>query len=97
MSHQDQLQQRHGYQFQRGHVAINHILPNPGTGAPSSTPQEVLFIVTDGVEDDNTGSCSQPLSGTRCQAPFDTTWCTTVKGRSIRIAVLYTAYLPLTE
>ena len=57
----------------------------------------MLFIVTDGVEDDNTGSCSQPLSGTRCQAPFDTTWCTTVKDRWIRIAVLYTAYLPLTS
>jgi Flp pilus assembly protein TadG len=72
------------------------IMPNPGTGASTSTPQEVLFIVSDGVEDNNTGTCSQPLSGTRCQAPFDTTWCTTVKGRSIRIAVLYTAYLPLT-
>jgi hypothetical protein len=72
-------------------------IPNPGTGASTSTPQEVLFIVSDGVEDDNTGSCSQPLDGTRCQAPFDTTWCTTVKARSIRIAVLYTAYLPLTS
>jgi Flp pilus assembly protein TadG len=71
-------------------------LPNPGTGASTSTPQEVLFIVSDGVEDDNTGTCSQPLSGTRCQAPFDTTWCTTVKNRGIRIAVLYTSYLPLT-
>jgi len=74
---------------------INNIMPTPGTGASSSTPQQVLFIVSDGVEDDNTGSCSEPLDGTRCQAPFDTTWCTTVKNRGTRIAVLYTAYLPL--
>ncbi len=75
--------------------AINTIMPTPGTGASNSTPQKILFLVSDGVEDDNTGSCSQPLSGTRCQAPFDTTWCTTVKNRGIRIAVLYTTYLPL--
>jgi Flp pilus assembly protein TadG len=74
---------------------INTIMPTPGTGTSSSTPQEVLFLVSDGVEDDNTGVCSQTLSGTRCQAPFDTTWCTTVKARGIRIAVLYTTYLPL--
>jgi len=75
---------------------INGIMPNPGTGASNSTPEEVLFIVSDGVEDDNTGICSEPLDGSRCQAPFDTTWCTTVKNRGIRIAVLYTQYLPLT-
>jgi hypothetical protein len=74
---------------------ISGAMPNPGTGASTSTPQEVLFLVSDGVEDDNTGVCSEALSGSRCQAPFDTTWCTTVKNRGIRIAVLYTAYLPL--
>jgi len=31
----------------------------------------------------------------RCQQPFDDTWCTTVKNRGIRIAVLYTEYLQL--
>jgi len=74
---------------------INGVMPTPGTGTSSSQPQEVLFLVTDGVEDDNTGSCSETLDGSRCQAPFDTTWCTTVKNRGIRIAVLYTQYLPL--
>jgi len=74
---------------------ISGTMPNPGTGASTSTPQEVLFLVSDGVEDDNTGVCSEALSGSRCQAPFDTTWCTTIKNRGIRIAVLYTAYLPL--
>jgi hypothetical protein len=59
--------------------------------------------VTDGVEDKAASSksaCSQtttsmPSTGYRCQQPFDTTWCTTVKNRGIRIAVLYTEYLQL--
>jgi hypothetical protein len=55
----------------------------------------VLFLVTDGVDDEVSASCSQPLNGTRCQQPFNTTMCTTVKNRGTRIAVLYTAYLPL--
>jgi Flp pilus assembly protein TadG len=81
--------------FSSAMSGINTIMPAPGTGTSSSTPQEVLFLVSDGVEDDNTGTCSQTLDGTRCQAPFDTTWCTTVQARGIRIAVLYTTYLPL--
>jgi Flp pilus assembly protein TadG len=74
---------------------IDGIMPNPGTGLAGSSPQEVLFLVTDGVEDKVYASCSEPKSGTRCQQPFDTTWCTTIKNRGIFIAVLYTEYLPL--
>jgi Flp pilus assembly protein TadG len=82
--------------FESAMSAINNIMPTPGSGTSGSSPQEVLFLVTDGVDDEiNSSSCSQPLDGTRCQQPFNTTWCTTVKNRGIRIAVLYTEYLPL--
>jgi Flp pilus assembly protein TadG len=81
--------------FESAMSAINTIMPAPGTGTPASTPQEVLFIVSDGVDDEVASSCSQSLDGNRCQQPFDTTWCTTIKNRGIQIAVLYTAYLPL--
>ena len=74
---------------------MDGIMPNPGTGSANSTPQEVLFIVSDGVDDKISASCSETLDGTRCQQPFGTTWCTTEKNRGIRIAVLYTEYLPL--
>jgi Flp pilus assembly protein TadG len=74
---------------------MNTIMQTPGTGAANSTPQEVLFLVTDGVEDKVDATCSEPLSGTRCQQPFDTVWCTTMKNRGVLIAVLYTEYLPL--
>jgi Flp pilus assembly protein TadG len=83
--------------FETAMSAINSIMPTPGSGTAGNSPQDVLFLVTDGVDDEvNSTSCSQPLdSGTRCQQPFNTKWCTTVKNNNIRIAVLYTEYLPL--
>ncbi len=81
--------------FETAMSAVNTIMPNPGTGTSGSTPEEVLFLVTDGVDDETSATCSQTLDGNRCQQPFNTAWCTTVKNRGIRIAVLYTEYLPL--
>jgi hypothetical protein len=82
--------------FETAMTAINNIMPDPGTGTSGTTPQEVLFLVTDGVDDEvNSTSCSQTLDGSRCQQPFNTSMCTTIKNRGIRIAVLYTEYLPL--
>jgi Flp pilus assembly protein TadG len=92
-------------QFESALQNLNTIMPNPGGGTNNTgdTPQEVVFLVTDGVDDEIVSSpsaCSQTTvsmgSGQyRCQQPFDTTWCTTVKNRGIRIAVLYTEYLQL--
>ncbi len=82
--------------FESAMSTIDNDMPAPGTGFSGSKPQEVLFIVSDGVDDETSTTCSQPLVDTnRCQQPFDTTWCTTVKNRGILIAVLYTVYLPL--
>jgi Flp pilus assembly protein TadG len=69
---------------------INSIMPNPGNGTSQAgdTPQEVLFFVTDGVEDES-------VAGSRVQSLMDPSYCTAIKNRGIRIAVLYTAYLPL--
>jgi len=68
---------------------LNTVMPAPGNGtnATGDTPQEVLFLVTDGVDDTNVG-------GTRSYA-INTANCTTIKNRGIRIAVLYTTYYPL--
>jgi Flp pilus assembly protein TadG len=68
----------------------NTLMPNPGSGTnvAGDTPQEVLFFVTDGVED-------ELVNGSRKQSLMDPAWCTTIKNRGIRIAVLYTEYLPL--
>jgi Flp pilus assembly protein TadG len=74
--------------FESAMSGINTTMPNPGSGMAGSTPEEVLFIVSDGVDDSN-------VSGSRNQALFNTSMCTTIKNRGIRIAVLYTTYLPL--
>jgi Flp pilus assembly protein TadG len=80
--------------------SLNKIMPTPGNGTnvAGDTPQEVIFLVTDGVEDVNistdvyTSTCDQTLSGKRCQQPLDPAICTTIKKKNIRIAVLYTEY-----
>jgi Flp pilus assembly protein TadG len=83
-------------------VNNNGVMPAPGTGLAGNQPQEVLFIVTDGVDDANSTtlpkSCSESLEGgNRCMEPMSTAWCTSIKNRGIRIALLYTVYLPMTS
>ncbi|TCM14959.1 putative Flp pilus-assembly TadE/G-like protein [Novosphingobium sp. PhB165] len=71
-------------------TAMNAIIPTAGTGATGSTPQKILFIVTDGMLD-------QPDGGGRYFGPLrtsDLTQCTAIKAKGIKIAVLYTQYLP---
>jgi len=76
--------------FTNAFQSITTTMPTPGGGTNVSgdTPQEVLFLVTDGVMDENQG-------GARIQSVIDTSKCTTIKNKGIRIAVLYTTYLPL--
>jgi hypothetical protein len=71
-------------------TSINGAMPDPGSGTSMAgdKPQEVLFFVTDGVEDETSG-------GARVQSLMDPGWCAKIKARGIRIAVLYTEYLPL--
>jgi Flp pilus assembly protein TadG len=80
-----------------GDINKTMVTPGNGTNQTGDTPQEVLFFVTDGVEDEATSTCSQPLTNGRCQAPINTALCTTIKNRGIKIAVLYTQYLPVTS
>jgi Flp pilus assembly protein TadG len=82
--------------------SLNSVMPNPGLGSNSTgdTPQEVVFLVTDGVEDkivSGASACPNAslASNNRCQQPLDTTMCTTLKNRGIKIAILYTEYLQL--
>jgi hypothetical protein len=84
---------------------MNSIISNPGDGSKSSSPQKILFFVSDGVADAANISCSQPTSAgqdpqtktnyTRCQEPINVSLCKTMKDRGIKIAVLYTTYLAL--
>jgi len=93
--------------------SMNTTLPVPGNGtnAKGDTPQEVLFLVTDGVIDQNVSSSPAlakqygSYTSSRQQSTVNplnsggsepnTDWCTTMKNRGVRIAVLYTTYYPL--
>ena len=77
-------------------------IPNPGKGTnqPGDTPQEVLFIVTDGVEDEQSGGTRleqaiNDLGNSAYGNSSGTNWCTTIKNRGVKIAILYTDYLPV--
>jgi len=78
-------------------TAINQLIATPGDGSTSGAPQKVLMLVADGVTDANYPStCTRPTaSGGRCQEPLNPAVCEAIKARGIRIAVLYTTYLPL--
>ena len=71
---------------------MNTVIPANGSGMTAASPQEVLFMVTDGLQD----SYNCGYSGCRELSPMDTTSCTALKARGVRIAVLYTTYLVLT-
>ncbi|HXL70335.1 MAG TPA: pilus assembly protein TadG-related protein [Rhizomicrobium sp.] len=108
--------------FQTALKSTNTAMPNPGSGTNNvgDTPQEILFIVTDGVDDAQIASPASPPSATaasygnlssggspwRLQATINPQnnggsevltpdYCAKIKGRGIRIAILYTEYLPI--
>jgi Flp pilus assembly protein TadG len=75
-----------------GAMAYSAVIPNPGQGTNKAgdSPQEVLMIVTDGVIDEMVGN-TRTITTIGNQAD----WCTPLKSRGIRIAVLYTTYNPI--
>lgn len=80
-------------------TSMNTTIPTPGDGS-SSSPQKWLFFISDGVADYYyPSSCSQTVisSSGRCQEPLTTTICDTIKARGVKIAVLYTTYLAITN
>ncbi len=66
---------------------MNKVMGTPGTGINNGTPQAVMFLVTDGMRDELRSDGNPEIA-------IDTVPCSTIKARGIRIAVLYTEYLP---
>lgn len=69
-----------------------------GSGTSRSDPQKIVYFVTDGVADSLKqgaacgGSWYQDKG--RCLEPIDTKYCKALKDRNIKIAILYTTYIP---
>lgn len=82
--------------FDSALTEINKLIDKPGTGDSSTDRQKVLFFVSDGVGDSyKPSTCTKKTTGSRCQEPIDVSFCKPIKDRGIRIAILYTTYLPL--
>jgi hypothetical protein len=68
----------------------------PGNGTSTASREKVVFFVADGVGDSyKPKGCTKKLLGNRCQEPIDVKYCKAIKDRGIKMAVLYTTYLPL--
>ncbi|WP_051124626.1 TadE/TadG family type IV pilus assembly protein [Sphingomonas sp. PAMC 26605] len=68
-------------------TAMNNIIPTAGSGAKDATPQKILFLVTDGMVD-------QPSRYFGPLRSNEQSVCTSIKAKGIKIAILYTKYLP---
>lgn len=80
--------------------AIKDRIGTGGSGYSASDRQKVLFFVSDGVADYKTTSCTRSTpekQSTRCQEPLQTSYCTAIKQKGVKIAVLYTTYLELPD
>ena len=78
---------------------MNSIMGKQGGGYLASDPEKVLFFVTDGVADYRSQyACTRALfKGFRCMEPINPSYCDAIKAKGIRIAILYTEYLPLPD
>jgi len=87
--------------------AMQSALPsNPGNGTnnPGDTPQQILFIITDGISDEQSSLVGAPNSTQtggdnedRTRSPmvqYHLNQCNAIKAAGTRIAILYTQYLP---
>jgi hypothetical protein len=82
--------------FDRAFTQIADKMGSAGTGLTASSPEKILFFVSDGVGDSyKPTDCTKKLTGGRCQEPIDIQYCNSLKSKGYRIAVLYTTYLPL--
>jgi Flp pilus assembly protein TadG len=82
--------------FDSALTQLNSKVPAGGSGTSTADTQKIIFFVSDGVGDSYKAStCTKKTTGSRCQEPIDVSFCKAAKDRGIKIAVLYTTYLPL--
>lgn len=82
--------------FDRAFTQIGNKMGPAGSGLTASSPEKILFFVSDGVGDSyKPTDCTKKLTGGRCQEPIDVKYCTALKDKGYKIAILYTTYLPL--
>ncbi len=73
--------------FDNAMASLTSVTPTSGNGATQATSQQFLFIVSDGLVDQNTGS--------RVMSPINPASCAALKAKGVTILTLYTQYIPL--
>lgn len=76
-------------------ASMKTVVGKVGTGASATDRQKVVFLVSDGMTDANKADCSGSAKGTRCMEPIDVDTCQDLKDKGIKLAVVYTTYIPL--
>ncbi len=72
---------------------IAKVIGPAGTGATSTSPEKIVFFVSDGVNDSyKPVGCTKKLTGGRCQEPINPDACQALKDQGYKVAVLYTTY-----
>ncbi len=100
-----------GTHFENAFSSMNSIISNVGTGVSSSSPLPYIFLVTDGSQDYQTqwggnwssqnwtANSSVPYQNSATTIPPNTVtttdYCTKMKNRGIKIAVLYIPYMTI--
>jgi Flp pilus assembly protein TadG len=84
-----------GTSFTNAFAGIKKIIGTAGNGVSSSSPLSYIFLVTDGVEDDQSYSGNGNWSDSQTITNLDTSQCTKLKNEGITIAILYIPYQPI--
>lgn len=71
------------------------IVGNGGDGTSLASPQKLVIIATDGVNDPTRAWVSQTSLRPQVKV-FDTSFCTTLKNKGITVAIINTPYYPMT-
>ena len=84
-----------GTHFENALPELNSVITNVGTGLTASSPLPFVFMVTDGSQDSQYQISNGSWYGSNSATTLDTSNCTTLKNRGIKIAILYTPYVAI--
>lgn len=81
--------------FLEGISSVVAKLGTAGNGTSASSPMKLLIVATDGVQDPGRFWVSQ-TSYRQDVAPFNMSFCNTLKSKNVKVGILHTPYIPMT-
>ena len=84
-----------GNAVQQPDIELHQRVGTAGDGSSSSSPQKMVIIATDGVNDPTRAWVSDVSLRSQVKV-FDTAFCTTFKTKGVTVAIINTPYYPMT-